>query len=977
MPGVPHILQMRQRRLAARQRNPGGRLALGCSTLFSLLAALSALLLAAAYASIARDLPSIDSLPGLLDAPGGLLLQATRLYDRSGEELLLSLENPDAAGRQYLYVQTPDGVSDAALIPAALTAATLASADPLFWWHPGFLPTGLFQDVHPTLAQQLASEILLWDEAPGLRRALRERLLAAQITARFGRQKVLEWYLNHTNYGRLAYGADAAARVYLDKSAAQINLAEAALLAAAAQSPALNPLDDPASAQERQRAIIQNALRYRLVSPDEGVQAVRQQPAVRPTKPLALESAPGLSPAFTNLVFQQIETYIPRRKLEHGGFKITTTLDGELQAQAACTAALQLARWQGESTSGGLDCPAAELLPALPANLPVLTGTLQANLAVIDPANGHILALVDTQPEQSQIAGLPAQPAGSLNTPFIYLTGFTRSLSPASELWDIPTQTGSPQNFDGQYHGPLRLRLAFANDYLIPAASVLTQVGVQNAWRTAQQLGIRTPPQSSGADANPLTLFEKMNLLDITQVFGIFANQGLMAGRLFPAAGLQANSLPSGEMPAPLDLLAVQRVADGSGQTWLDWSVSQTRPIITPQLAYLVTNILGDETARWHSLGHPNPLEIDRPAAAKVSRTWDGKNAWTVGYTPQRAIGVWVGSTNGLDQLDAAAPPAPPAPTGVASGLWHAITRYASQDLPYQEWSIPSGISTIQVCDLSGKLPTRVCPNVVSEIFMAGTEPTQVDDLYQTIAVNQETGRRATIFTAPEMVQEQTYLIPPPEAGAWAANIGLETPPEEYDLIALNLPTWPDAQITSPAMFAVISSSVSILGRASGPDFALYRLQAGQGLNPTQWLQIGEDTARPLQKGLLGTWDTSALNGLYALQLVVMRQDQSAERATILVSIDNQPPSVLILSPRPAQEIEAAEYPQMLLRASVEDNLGLRSITFYIDGKRLETLSQAPFAVNWKTTSGEHTLRIVAIDQAGNSAEDSLTFDIR
>lgn len=228
MPDVPYIIRVRNQKAHEQRRNPGGKIALGCSLLISLIIALSGMLLGLIYIDLTRDLPSPDALPALIESPDGLLYQPTRLYDRTGEHILYSLENPGASEREVLTLDT----SQENYFPPSLITATLAVADPDFWQHPGFRLNSLNPRESPTLAQRLVSDLLLWNEPQGIRRALRERLLAAQITARYGRERVLSWYLNTANYGRLSFGADAAARVYFGKTAAQLTLAEATMLAA-------------------------------------------------------------------------------------------------------------------------------------------------------------------------------------------------------------------------------------------------------------------------------------------------------------------------------------------------------------------------------------------------------------------------------------------------------------------------------------------------------------------------------------------------------------------------------------------------------------------------------------------------------------------------------------------------------------------------------------------------------------------------
>jgi len=230
----------RQNRSSAQQRSRRAVFGFG----FIVSAVAVALILAAAltYAGLTRGLPAIEELPILLNPQNGLLLQPTRLYDRTGQHLLAALSPTDSARIYALYNQFPKSLVD----------ATIAVAEPRFLDSPGYVTAG-WQDpqTHPTLAQQLVYNLLLWDEPPSSLRGIHERMLAAQVTAKYGREQVLEWYLNSANYGHYAYGAEAAAQLYLGKSVTQINLSEAALLAAVSQAPALNPFDAPQAAEQR------------------------------------------------------------------------------------------------------------------------------------------------------------------------------------------------------------------------------------------------------------------------------------------------------------------------------------------------------------------------------------------------------------------------------------------------------------------------------------------------------------------------------------------------------------------------------------------------------------------------------------------------------------------------------------------------------------------------------------------------------
>ncbi len=784
-----------------------------------------------AYASLTANLPSLDLLPALIEPPNGSLLQPTRIYDRSGEHLLAVLA-PNDAPRKYISL---DPTSPEHL-PNDLLRATLAVTDPDFYTGSGYSLGGLTSpDLHPTLAQSLAANFLLWDEKPDLRRALRERILAAQLTSRFGREQVAEWYLNTANYGRFAYGAEAAAQLYFGKPAAQLTLAESALLAAVSQAPAINPFDAPQAAIQRQRETLDRMLALGLLS--------QEQANLARFSPLDFQSArpqTGIAPAFTALALEQLADRVDRARIEIGGARVITTLDYDLQLRAACAVQTQLARLAGQNT---VPCQGAESLPALPPG--PSAGDVSGSVVVIDPRSGQVLAAVGETRAGDESAFFAVHRPGTLLTPFIYLAGFTRSLGPASLVWDIPSEGTVPstepglQNLDGKFHGPIRLRTALTGDYLAPVSQVFTRMGAPLVTQTLRPFGFDIPASSARELIDSQTRF---SLFDMAAAYGVFAAQG---------ARISAG-------PRPATVLRVE-----GERLYLDFSQPQAAQVVSPQLAYLVTDILG----------RPNPFEIGIPAAAKAGQTLDGQETWTVGYTPRRVVVTWVGSSDGLS-------------TGPAAGLWSAVMRSASLGQPPDGWSLPDGVLRLKVCDPSGMLPGPACPNLADEVFLEGFQPTQADSLYETVTVNRETGLLATIFTSPQRVEKRVYMRVPPEAQEWAATAQLPTPPTAYDTIQ-QPPTNPNVHITLPAMFAELRGKVTIRGSAAADDLVYYRLQYGQGLNPQTWSQIGADSTSPLTEGALAEWDTSGLNGLYALQLLVVHQDNSITTATVMVTVKN------------------------------------------------------------------------------------------
>ncbi len=282
----------------------------------------------------------------------------------------------------------------------------------------------------------------------------------------------------------------------------------------------------------------------------------------------------------------------------------------------------------------------------------------------------------------------------------------------------------------------------------------------------------------------------------------------------------------------------------------------------------------------------------------------------------------------------------------------------------------------IQVCDPSGLLPTAACPNVVEEVFLYGNEPVQVDTLFRMVPINRDTGRLATIFTPPDLIDERAYISIPSEAKKWANNSRLEIPPETYDNIPLQPTRWTNTKIVTPEMVSSIRGEISITGKADGPGFSFYRLQYGKGANPGEWYQIREDSDTPVSNGILGKWDTTRLSGLFALQLLVVRDDQSAERATVLVSVDNQPPTVTIKSPFNGEVIVSKKRPKIVLQVAVDDDLGVDYVVIKMDGKDFTELTQPPYSISWKTSPGKHTMIVIATDGAGNTNQAEVEFKV-
>ena len=960
MPNVSKIIKFRRQQRLKLQRSPIKKLGLVSALLASLILVMLSAGVAWFYHGLVEDLPSVDTLPALLNPPNGILLQPTRFYDRSHEHVILTLENPAAAGKQYISLeQTGQNTISPAI--QYLMDASVAELDPGFWRHGGYSLAGITDGTHPTLAQKLALELLLGNEKVSLRRNLRERLLAAALTARYGREKVLEWYLNTAKYGEFIYGIDAAARVYFGKSANDLTLAEAAMLTAISETPEINLDNGYQGLTQQEELIIQRMLLDGRITAQEAQAAL--QDMVHFQKPLQTHA---LAPAFTQQVLMQLSEQQLLEKISLGGFEVVTSLDYGLQVQALCASQAQVAHAQGleeaAKTIEGNACQADELLPPLEEKHS-LPENLAAEAVIIDPQTGQVLVWVGG----NGIGLLPASPdehpAGSILSPLMYLAAFTRGFSPASLLWDIPLdgQSTPPGVSINSFHGPVSLRNAFIQDLQGAAAQVMDQIGLKTILLTEQQFGIEASGLTDGEAASLQSLSSQpVSLLQVTQAYAVLANDGIMAGDrqqgdlnpidqsgLAPEVILQVNSLDR--------------------QALLASNASPSIPIVSSQIAYLTTNVLSDEKARQSLAVKKGILDLGRPVAVKTSLASESTGAWVVGYTPQLAVGVWVGEVleAGINiDLDTSA------------GLWHAIMQYASQETPIQDFIMPAGISKVNVCDPSGMLETPLCPNVIPELFLSGNEPTEPDDLYQKFSVDRETGLLATIFTPPDRVDDKIFLMVPPQATAWAKQTGVTSPPDQYDRID-DLPTViTDVQFTDPHMFDDIGGKVIFTGRAAGEGFSYYRLQVGEGLYPQEWLQLGGDIDTPVEGATLGEWDTSGLEGVYIVELMVVREDWRVDRAFLQVQIDNTAPQVHILSPREGQQYSPSQVQTVMLNIQANDDVDLERVEFYVDGKLESTLFDPPYTILWQASPGSHILQVMGFDAAGNQASASSSFQV-
>jgi len=954
---------------------------------------------AGAYAYFTRDLPEPEQIEAAEEN-----FETTKIYNRTGETLLYEVIDPTGGDRTWVSLDQ---------IPESLICATVAIEDRDYWENPGVNLRGIaraaWADIRgqqiqggSSITQQLIKNIVIEEElryvsAEGpewkdYERKITEILLAYRISEKYSKEQILEWYLNTNFYGNLAHGIEAAARVYFGKSAGDLTLAESATLAAIPQFPGMNPFDNPEKARERQRVVLDAMVSQGCITPEEAVAAKYE-----PWKLAKFtERFDILAPHFSIYVRKQLEDMFGPEIVYRGGLRVYTTLDLDIQEQAQCVARAQIRRLSGEDETVVIQeaidngCTAAQFLPPLrDYDVGRDHNVSNASVVVIRPTTGEILAMVgsldywdESIDGQFNVAvDGPGRQPGSSFKPFTYVTLLSQGDNAAHMFLDVrtafPQSTGTPyvpENYDRKYHGPQRLRLALARSYNIPAVAALHLAGVDNVIRTAHRMGINT--LNRGLDYYGLSLTlggGEVHLLDMVYAFSVFANTGRMYGAPVPEDQRRTGY-------RELNPVAILRVEDRNGNVLYEYDQPESREVLSPQLAYLMNSILSDRRARWRAMGLNNALELsnDRPAAAKTGTTNDFRDAWTVGYTPQLAAGVWVGNSDNSEMKNL------PGLRGAAP-IWHAVMEYALQDEEIVPFVRPDGLVERAVCAVSGKLPTEHCPTV-NELFIPGTEPTEHCHIHQTFLVNRETGRLCTVHTPPELCEERVYEVYPPEAADWIASLPEDqrppTPPMEYDTIYG--PSHSDAEVAIifPAPYSYIRGTVPITGNARGGDFNFYRVVFGEGLNPTEWIQIGPEHGEQIDHGVLEFWDVSGLDGLYSLRVSVVDHSMALREATIQVTVDNISPTVDLTYPEDGSEYEKGHDEWANVNAEVQD-YSVARIEFYEypGGKENEppaglqpfaVRTIAPFNVNWPLGAvGSHTFFVIAVDEAGNVSKSN------
>lgn len=674
---------------------------------FAIALLLTPLLLAATlyalFVFFGQDLPSPSTLREVEPSV------ATRIFDADGELI----------DELYVEDRVPLRLDQ---VPRDFIDAIIASEDRQFYTHWGLNPIsvlrafgvdlikGRITQGASTITQQLARNLFLHHQRTW-KRKIREAILALRIERSFGKDEILELYVNQIYFGEGAYGVHAAARRYFGIAPRQLTLEQCALLTVLPKNPArFSPRRYPETALARRNIVLRSMRDYGAI--DEGTyeQAV--------SRPVDLRSENSTHPPgayFSEMVRQVLTERYGTAAVYHGGLRIETTLDLDLQriAEQALEALLQRIEEMHRypQTREELDARLAELglQSAVDLSVPL---QLQGAVVALEPASGAIRALVGGRnfatSEWNRAVQAPRQAASAFK-PFIYAEAIREGYRPTDFLLDAPVEfdiigardsVWKTQNFSETYYGPVTLAFALAKSINVPTARLLYEIGVAPVMELASAMGLERPlpPVLSLAAGSG-----EVTLLEMTAAYGVLANQGI---RVAP--------------------YSIARVVDRRGHPLEEHRAQSTQVLdartscVTTSMMRAVMEIGTGRTAR-------TVYGFHAPAAGKTGTSDDYTDAWFVGFIPDLAVGVWIG-------FDVKIPiGGRHTGTGAAAALpvWTAIMKAALDTYGVRDFAIPEGVELARVCLESGQLATDGCEIVGDVAFLTGTEPTRICELHR------------------------------------------------------------------------------------------------------------------------------------------------------------------------------------------------------------------------------------------------------
>ncbi len=581
---------------------------------------------------------------------------STQIYDKTGKVLLYDIHNDI---RRTTVPFEEMGVN--------IKNATIAIEDSEFYNHNGirissiiralianFFSTGRTQG-GSTITQQLVKNTLLTQERSYTRK-IKEWVLAIKIDAALSKDKILEEYLNENPYGGNIYGIQEASRAYFNKSALDLTLAEAAYLSAIPQSPTLlSPYrNNRDKLDARKNLVLSRMYDLDFITEEQYEQAKNEVVMFIPQSNTGIKAA-----HFVFFIKDYIEEKYGADLVERGGLKVTTTLDYELQAKGeeiVKEGALKNEKeWNGKN----------------------------ASLVALDPRTGQILTMIgsrdyfDKEIDGNYNVTTALRQPGSSFKPFIYATAFNKGFTPETVLFDVPTEFQttcspygkalpgrnqsdcySPQNYDGKFRGPMSLRNALAQSINIPAVKLFYLSGLRDSLKTAEDMGISSLTDISRYGLTLVIGGGEVSLLDITSAYGVFANNGIRN----PYTG-------------------ILKIEDIDGNVLEEYEPTG-REVLPKNTALTISDILKRDDSRTPTFGANSVLNIaGKDVAVKTGTTNNNKDAWTIGYSPNIAVGVWAGNNDNKAMKKGG--------SALAGPIWNKFITEALKTLPDERFEEP------------------------------------------------------------------------------------------------------------------------------------------------------------------------------------------------------------------------------------------------------------------------------------------------
>jgi penicillin-binding protein 1C len=623
-----------------------------------------------------------------------------------------------------------------ASLPAYVSKATIAIEDKNFFQHGGFSIPGILRALvvdfifrsgagGSTMTQQLIKNTLLTSEKT-LTRKIKEFILAVELERRFTKNQILEMYLNQIPYGGTAWGIESGSQYYFGVHAKDLTLLQAAVLAGLPQNPNIySPFFGVKDAYlDRTKQVLRRMREDKYITTTEEKKLLAQLPLLK------FKTSKNQIPAlhFVFYVKDALDNLLANDALLQKGLVIKTTLDLGLQQEIEKIAKEEIAKAKGLSISN-------------------------TAIVAIDPKTGNILAMVGSVDYNNDKFGkfnaaLGLRQPGSTLKPFTYAMALEKGLTPASVLMDVSTQfttqkteddepAYAPVNYDGKFHGPIQLRFALGNSINIPAVKALALVGLPTFLQKISDAGLHT---LAPTDANlkrfglSLTLGGgEVRLLDLVSSYSVFAN--------------------GGKTVKPQSL---REVRDYQSKMIYEADKNTSEQVFTSETAFLISHILSDNNARALTFGTNSYLNVPgKTVAVKTGTTDDKRDNWTVGYSRDIIVGVWVGNNDNTQMNESLA-------SGVsgAAPIWYRTMQYAFAH-GYKDGigETPSGVKAVEIDALFGGQP-HGGDSKRSEYFVNGTEPNAVSPFYKKVKISKSTGKLANaIEIASGNYDEKDYYV--------------------------------------------------------------------------------------------------------------------------------------------------------------------------------------------------------------------------